>query len=353
MRLDRLFFAGAALFALAYFALRSPVPVADPRFLKHDFFALGTLVSVSVYLDEGDTRERARGALADCERFLATYEAAWSPSGDGTLGALNRRLAAGGTIAVEGADTALFIRAEEARARSGGLFDARLGALVRLWGFDDDAHRREAPPEAAQVQRLLEVLRQAPAFDAGREYGPAPAVQWDFGGIAKGAAVEEAVARLKAAGIANVIVNAGGNLRTAGTRGRAPWRIGIRQPRGKSPSDVMAYVLTDRDEAIMTSGDYERFFEHGGRRYHHILDPRTGAPAEGLRSVTVAHADAAWADAASTALFVAGPGGWREMARQFGIEQALAVTAGGEILVTEAFHRRLKFFGDARPRVVP
>ena len=353
MRLGRLFFAGAVLLALAYFALRSPLPVADPRFLKHDFFALGTLVSVSAYLDEGDTRERARGALADCEKFLAAYEAAWSPAGDGALGALNRRLAAGGAAGVDGADVALFVRAEEMRARSGGLFDARLGALVRLWGFDDDARRRDAPPESAQVRRLLEALRQAPAFDAGRAYGPAPGVQWDFGGIAKGTAVEEAVARLKAAGIANVIVNAGGNLRAAGRRGRAPWRIGIRQPRGTSPADVMAYVLTDRDEAIMTSGDYERFFEHGGRRYHHVLDPRTGAPAEGLRSVTVAHTDAAWADAASTALFVAGPAGWREMARQLGIEQALAVTAGGEILVTEAFHRRLKFFGDARPRVVP
>lgn len=353
MRLGRLFFAGAVLLALAWFALRAPVPVADPRFLKHDFFALGTLVSVSVYLDEGDTRARAQGVLADVERFLLAYEQAWSPQGDGALGRINRALAAGGSAAIPADQAALFARAEAARARSGGLFDARLGALVRLWGFDDEAHRRETPPAATALRDAVEALGRAPAFAPDRPYGPAPGVQWDFGGIAKGEAVERAVARLAAAGLGNAIVNAGGNLRAAGRRGRAPWRIGIRNPRGASPNEALAYLLVDGAEAIMTSGDNERFFEFEGRRYHHLLDPRSGAPAQGLRSVTVAHADAAWADAASTALFVAGPDGWRELARRLDVAQVLAVTASGEILVTAAFERRLKFLGGAQARVVP
>jgi FAD:protein FMN transferase len=177
--------------------------------------------------------------------------------------------------------------------------------------------------------------------------------QWDFGGIAKGAAVEEAVQRFKAAGVSNVIVNAGGNLRTAGARGKAPWRIGIRHPRGRTPDEVLAYLLAEGDEALITSGDYERYFEHGGRRYAHILDPRTGLPASGLQSVTVAHADTAWADVASTALFVAGAEGWREAAAALGVEQALVVTAAGEIVVTRALARRLKFMRGHEPRVVP
>lgn len=353
MRLGRLFFAGAVLLGLAWFALRSPLPVADPRFVRHEFLALGTLVSVSAYLDEGYTRERARQAFAATEALLRDYERAWTPEGDGMLGTLNRRLAAGEAVALPAAASALFARAEEARARSGGLFDARLGALIQLWGFDDDSRRREAPPDAAQARRLAQAAQQAPAFVAGMAYGPAPAVQWDFGGIAKGAAVDAAVAQLKAAGITNVIVNAGGNLRTAGRRGGAPWRIGIRHPRGRTPDEVMAYVLTERDEALMTSGDYERYFEHDGRRYHHLLDPRSGAPAQGLWSVTVAHPDAAWADAASTALFVAGPDGWREAARRLGVDEALAVTAAGEIQVTAALAARLKFLGGAQARVAP
>lgn len=353
MRLGRLFFAGAILLGLAYFALRSPLPVADPRFLKHDFLALGTLVTVSAYLEEGDTRERARTALADCERFLLDYERRWSPHGTGRLGEVNRALAAGRAVTIAGDEADLFERAEQARRASGGLFDARIGALVQLWGFDDEAHRREAPPEAGRVRALADALRAAPGFRRGEDYGPAPQVQWDFGGIAKGQAVELAVQRLQAAGIRNVIVNAGGNLRAAGKRGSAPWRIGIRNPRGASPTEALAYVLTDSDEALMTSGDYERYFEHAGVRYHHLLDPRSGAPAQGLRSATVAHADAAWADAATTALFVAGAAGWREMARRLDIEQALVVTASGEVLVTEAFGRRLKFLGGTQPRVVP
>jgi thiamine biosynthesis lipoprotein len=353
VRLGRLFFAGAVLLALAYFALRSPLPVADVRFLKHDFTAFGALVSVSAYLDEGMTRERGHEALVASEKFLNGYAETWAPSGKGLLGDINRQLAGGQTFSISGPTAALFVRAEEARVRSGGLFDARLGALVRLWGFDAPAPARTAPPDAAELRRLSGAVLRAPAFQEGATYGPAAEVQWDFSGIVKGLAVDEALARLKAAGIGNAVVNAGGSLRTAGKRGDAPWRIGLRHPRGKTPDDVIAYVLTDRDEALMTTGDYERYFEQGGVRYPAVIDPRTGTPAQGLQSVTVAHRDAAWADAASVALFVAGPARWREVARQMGIEEALVVTAEGQIEVTEAFNSRLKFLHDLTPRVVP
>jgi thiamine biosynthesis lipoprotein len=285
------------------------------------------------------------------QKFFEDYERTWAAWGTGPLGAINHDLAAGRNAVAPADLRPLFLRAEEARKSSGGRFDARIGALTKLWGFDDESHLRSEPPAAAEVQRLRAALAAAPGFTGGI-YGPA-AVQWDFGGIAKGAAVEEAVARFKAAGIANVIVNAGGNLRTSGKRGSAPWRIGIRHPRGKSPDEVIAWLVTDRDEAIMTSGDYERFFEYQGQRYCHILDPATGAPARGLRSVTVIHADAAWADAASTAVFVAGPERWREVAKAFGIEQALAVTESGELQVTAALNARLKYPKSVQPRVLP
>ncbi|HUS24966.1 MAG TPA: FAD:protein FMN transferase [Candidatus Binatia bacterium] len=351
MSTGRLAFAGAVLLGLAWFALRAPLPVADPRFLKEDFFALGTLVSVSAYLPEGMSRERGKEIVAGLRHDFDEYEVRWRAWGKGELASMNRDLDAGRSIAIPAVMQPLFRRAEEARTASGGRFDARVGALTRLWGFDDEAHLRSRPPEAAQVERLRAALGQAPAL-SGEVYR-ADGVQWDFGGIAKGAAVDQAVRRLREAGIAGAIVNAGGNLRSTGRRGDAPWRIGLRDPRGTTPDTVTAWLLEDRDEAIMTSGDYERFFEYQGRRYCHILDPATGAPAQGLAAVTVVHGDAAWADAASTALFVAGPGHWRETAQAMGIEQALVITAAGELRVTAPLHARLKYPSRVHPQIVP
>jgi FAD:protein FMN transferase len=347
------FVAGAlVLAALAYLALRTPAG-NDARQLRTDFLAMGTLVSISVVPAANDPPERVHKVLAGVENALHEFERTWSPWGDGLLGDVNRTLADGSSFRLTGSIVELFLRAEEVRRVSGGVFDARIGALVRLWGFDDEAHFRSTPPEPDAIGALTENLRRAPGFRAGETYGPASDVQWDFGGIAKGLAVELAMQQLKEAGIANAIVNAGGNLRVAGRRGDRPWRIGIRQPRAASAIEVLAALESHGDEAVITSGDYERFFEFEGVRYHHILDPRSGWPARGLQAVTVVHPDAALADAASTALFVAGPEHWRETARVLGIEQAMVVLEDDTVQVTEALAPRLKFVDGVDVLTVP
>ena len=351
MRLGRLFFAGAVFLGLAYFALRSPLPVADPRFIKEDFPGPGAALSISVYLDTGYSRDRAHKALADCAALLREREHDTDPWGDGALGAMNRSLARGGTPPTPPDLVALFERAEQSRVETGGRYDARLGALSKLWGFDGAPPSRNAPPPEAEVQRAVAALARAAPWRAGA-YGPSLAVQFDFGGLARASALDEALATLKDAGINNVMLNFGGSLRTRGARGNAPWRIGLRNPRAKGPNDVLAYVLTDRDEALTTRGDDELFFEQGGARYHHILDPRSGAPAQGLQSATVISADGQSAAVAAQALFVAGPGGWRDLARQLGADQALVVTADGDIKLTAALNQRLKFLHDRQPSVV-
>jgi thiamine biosynthesis lipoprotein len=209
------------------------------------------------------------------------------------------------------------------------------------------------PPAEAEVRRVAEALARAAPYQAGQDYGPSLAVQWDFGALPRAAALEEALARLKDAGIGNAMINFGGVLRTRGQRGTAPWRIGLRNPRARGASDVLAYVLTGADEAVSTRGDDERFFESGGQRYHDVLDPRTGAPAPGLQSVTVIAPDAVSAAVASQALFVAGPGGWRDLARTLAVAQAMVVTAGGDIKVTAALNQRLKFMRDRQASVEP
>jgi FAD:protein FMN transferase len=133
---------------------------------------------------------------------------------------------------------------------------------------------------------------------------PATGMALDLGGIAKGYALERAAAVLKRFGIRNALVNAGGDVLVLGEKqSGVPWRVGIQDPR--APKDVLGMVHT-QNRFVLTSGDYERRLEVGGKIYHHILDPRTGFPAEGLQSVTVVADDARRADGLSTGVFVLG-----------------------------------------------
>jgi thiamine biosynthesis lipoprotein len=326
---------------LAWVALRPQTPTtteADPRLLQRDFFAMGTLVSISAYLDAGMPRSAGETAINEIERILLDFEHRWSAWGAGELGQLNQQLARGESVVIPPALRPLFARTGELSDLSAGLFDTRVGALVKLWGFDDESHYRNTPPPAAEVAALVAKLREAPHYEDGKPYGPASGVQWDFGAIAKGYAVQLALDELEKKGIANAIVNGGGNLVLRGTHGDRPWRIGIRNPRGNDPQQILASFAMDAPEglAVITSGDYERYFEYEGRRYHHILDPRTGEPAQGLQSVTVITHDGARADAASTALFVAGAEHWPETAKALGITQAIVVTSNGRVEITPA-----------------
>jgi len=143
---------------------------------------------------------------------------------------------------------------------------------------------------------------------------------------------------LQSQGIANAVINAGGDLRVIGQHGERPWRIGIRHPRRDG---VIAWIDAKTDESIFTSGDYERFYIHDDKRYHHILDPRTGYPAAGATSVTVIHVDAGLADAAATALFVAGPDRWHEIAHAMGVKYVMLIDAEGRIHMNPAMQKRV------------
>ncbi|NHA14096.1 FAD:protein FMN transferase [Thioalkalivibrio sp. XN279] len=302
--------------------------------------AMGTLVDVTVY---GVPADEAGTAAREVERLFHDLHRAWQPQGDGALGRLNTMLAADPATdpAAVDADLGMLIAAANGLAQdTGGLFDPGLGALVQLWGFASAESLPAAPPPPEAVAAWLE---ERP-------------LQVDLGGFAKGVAVDRAIALLRARGIEHAIVNAGGDLRAIGRKGDRPWRIGIRAPR--DPAGVLAALETAGDEAVFTSGDYERWFEHDGRRYHHILDPRTGYPTAGLVSVTVLHADAGRADAAATALMVAGPEAWPAVAAALGIEAVMVVRADGGIELTPAMQPRIWFTdaaygGQARVRPLP
>jgi thiamine biosynthesis lipoprotein len=147
------------------------------------------------------------------------------------------------------------------------------------------------------------------------------------------------MARLAELGIRNAIINSGGDLRATGSAVGRPWRIGIRNPHGEG---AMALIETHGDEAIFTSGNYERYHEYEGRRFGHIIDPRSGYPAEGVQSVTVIHASATTADAAATALFVAGADAWPEVAAAMDVDHVMLLDDQGTIQLTPAMAERVE-----------
>ncbi len=340
--------AGARLLVVVLAVLAAAGCRPAPEETRLRFTAMGTLVDVTIYGVDGGTARHAAGRV---ERMFHELHAAWDPWGTGALGRLNTALGQGQTATPEEDLGELLATAGEIARASGGTFDPTVGSLVRLWGFSRDEAMRETPPEPGEIEAAL--ARARPLSEARGQEGAitgVPGMAIDLGGFAKGVAVQRAVDLLLAEGIGNAIVNAGGDLRAVGRHGDRPWRVGVKQPRGPG---VLAVIETAGDESVFTSGDYERFFVHDGRRYHHILDPRTGYPAQGLASVTVVHADAALADAAATALLVAGPEAWPGAAADLGIALVMVVTTDGRVEATPAMEARLAFPGEDPPAVRP
>jgi thiamine biosynthesis lipoprotein len=162
-----------------------------------------------------------------------------------------------------------------------------------------------------------------------------------LGGIAKGYALDLAAQELRASGYSDFLLDAGGQIYAGGRVGERPWRVGIRDPRG-GPEDWIGYLSVE-DASTSSSGDYENYFIGAdGTRYHHILDPKTGWPARGLRSVCVLHPEAALADAYSTAIFVLGPERGLAFAEREKFD-ALLIDDHDQIYMTEGMRTRVTF----------
>lgn len=164
------------------------------------------------------------------------------------------------------------------------------------------------------------------------------AVDLNFGAFAKGYAIDLSMAYLRDKGIANAVINAGGDLSVIGLHGERPWKIGIRHPRKEG---VIAWLEARDGESIFTSGDYERYYIYEGRRYHHILDPRTGYPTSDISSVTVITENAGLADAAATALLIAGHDKWQAIARSLSIDSIMLIDTQGTIHLTPKMAQRI------------
>jgi thiamine biosynthesis lipoprotein len=289
---------------------------------------MGTTVEITVTAPDRDAgRAAIAKGFAEVERLEQVFS---SYRADSELAAVNARAGQGPTPA--SADfVRLLGRSLAVAERSGGAFNPLMGPVIKLWGIPENPR----VPSAAELEALkplvdLEGVAVDPA--AATVTLAHPGMALGFGGIAKGYTADRVAALLEGAGIRAGIVAVAGDVRVFGTRPDGdPWRIGVRRPRdGEGPLATVAMT----GGAVSTSGDYERYFEVDGRRYHHILDPRTLRPARDAVSVTVLAPDGTLADGLATALFVMGVRDGRALAEGMQGVEALFVAPDGAVTAT-------------------
>jgi len=320
----------------------------SPGVYYEQFLGFGTLIEVKVWGIDEKAGQQAVAAIADDVKYMHETWHAWNPS---SLSRVNQLLPTQEKFSIGPSVIPLIKRASELADKSGNRFNPAIGQLIRLWGFASDDMPKGPPPSKDAIQKLLaqKPTMQDVVLDGVQLKTNNPAVQLDFGGFAKGYAVDMAIEHLKELGITNAIVNAGGDLRAIGKHGDRAWRVGIRNPRGEG---VLASVDIQGDESVFTSGDYERYYEYQGKRYHHIIDPHSGYPKQGVTSVTVFDSQADRADAAATAIFVAGVDEWYEVAKAMGVGGVMLVAGDGSIYMTPNLKDRIYFDVKPAPDVI-
>ena len=232
-----------------------------------------------------------------------------------------------------------------------GAFDVTFGALADIWKFDHDQDNRI--PSPADIQKRLPLVGYKDlVLDAAARtaYLTRAGMRAHLGGIGKGYAVDRVAGVLKSRGLTSFMIQFGGDMYLAGMAGSRQWRVGIQDPRGEGNKSFAALELAD--SAVSTSGDYERFFLKDGVRYHHIMNPRTGQPARGSRSVTIVADTSTRADALSTGVFVMGPVEGMALIERLPNVEGVIVNDRNEVLVSSGLKTRLAILSqptDATP----
>lgn len=284
-----------------------PAEAGPPRKVELVERAMGTEVTLIAFtepqVDETTTRQALREAFAEVVR-LEQLMSEWRP--DSEVSKINQQAGEAVTVSPETYD--VIAKALWASRVSQGTFDISFMPLNQLWRFGDAAEDQPRVPSRQAVKQRLALVdyRRVQLDPTTRSVRLEPKMAVGLGGIAKGYAVDRAAAVLRARGLTSFLVQAGGDLYGAGRKpDGSAWVSGVQDPRGVRGSYFAVVELTDH--AFSTAGDYARAYLVGGKRYHHILDPRTGYPARACRSVTVWAKDALLADAIDDAVFILGP----------------------------------------------
>ena len=310
----------AALLSAAFLLTGcSGAPAQGPE--TATFFAMDTAMDFTVYGDAAllDEAETLIGSLE--EQVSVTDEHSDIYAIDHT-----------GSGSLSGNAAELMEQALEICRRTDGALDLSIYPIVRAWGFTTGSYQ---VPDEAEIQALLPLVDYRKIqYDAATGTVTLPeGMEIDLGSVAKGYAGQLAAQMLREHGVQSALLNLGGNVQTVGAKpDGSPWQIGIKDPQGE---DAMM-VLSVEDQAVVTSGGYERYFEQDGQTYWHIMDPSTGHPADsGLISVTIVGDEGVVCDGLSTALFVMGLEKAADLWAQSCDFEAVFVTASGEVYITE------------------
>lgn len=314
-------------------------------------YVFGTLVDISIYgEEEARARDIANKIQQDFQRWHHQFHA-WQP--DSEVSRLNAAFSQGQAMAVSPELATIIADATSWYQKSNGLFNPAIGGLVQAWGFQAD----EFKPVRIDAGKIAALVNADPqmtdiTLSEGKAYSKNSAVRLDFGGYAKGYALDRALQQLRREGVKNALVNIGGNIIALGRHGDKSWRVGIQHPR--KPGPIATLDLED-GWAIGTSGDYQRYFELNGVRYCHIIDPRTGYPAQGMQAVTVLvppdkHAGVI-SDVASKPIFIAASDHRQSIIDAIGIENVMLIDEKGRVSMSKQMAQRVKWIENVSPAV--
>lgn len=299
--------------------------------------AMGSVFEITaVHEDEAVARAAMEQAYAEIERIEALISS-WRP--DSQTGAVNR--AAGDHPVQVGPELfGLTHRALKISRLTNGAFDITIDAVIRIWDFSKGESPVPDPAILAEKRALVDYKSVQLSQTEQTIFLKKPGMRMGFGAIGKGFAANRAAAVMREAGVRGGVVNAGGDLFVFGLDGEGqPWRVSIAHPRDKSRR-IADLELTD--QAVVTSGDYERFFIHDGVRYSHIIDPRTGFPVRELTSVTIICPDAEAADALATSVFVLGISEGLSLINRLKGFSAILIDVDGKVHLSQDLAERVK-----------
>jgi thiamine biosynthesis lipoprotein len=331
--------------------LQAPVPApspagpGQPRVVFRKYGAMGTEITLSAWTVDEAAAARAFDAGYDEIRRIEILMTDWERPNEPESDVVRINKAAGKEAVKISAETMEVIQKSlEMSRKSGGAFDITFAAMKGLWKFDEDLEKKVPPLAEIERRRKLinwrDVIVDAKARTVKlRRVG----MRMGLGGIAKGYAVDRCAAVLRGEGLHDFMVQAGGDLFVAGSKGPTPWMVGVRDPRGGA-RDIIARMQI-RDHAFSTAGDYERAFILDGRRYHHIIDPATGFPATASREVTIFAPTAFLADALDDAVFILGPKKGMALVDSFPDCSTLIVDAKNQVWMSKSLEGKLQRTG--------
>ena len=291
--------------------------------------AMDTVMTLTAYGPQGPS------ALADAQDLIRELEGLLSATRpDSQIYALNQ----GRTVALDPQVRDLLERGLALCAQTGGALDLTIYPVVRAWGFTTGNYRVPSEPELRQLLERVDYTQvQLPTGNLTLPQG----MELDLGAVAKGYTGDRLAQLLRQQGVDHALLDLGGNIHTVGTRpDGALWRVGIRNPEGEGYLAVVEVA----DQAVVTSGMYERYFQQDGVRYGHIIDPATGRPADtGLASVSIVSSSGTLADALSTALFVMGRERAVELWRSRSDFEFIFIGQDGSVTISQGLAGRFSF----------